>query len=103
MLAMCQDVVQPPLHSIVLISGSLCRHTKKVHAGITLNGHNLTSHAPSMIDECDTSREARLLFSMMQVSIQKPHDMSYGKGTAEFRVIDVLHLGWTNRQIVWNL
>ena len=81
---MRQDVVQLPLHSVVPISGSVCRHTKKVHAGIRLNGRNLTSHVRSMIDERETSRESLLLFPMMQVSIKIPHDMSYGKGTAKF-------------------
>ena len=81
-LAMCQDLV--PLHSVVPISGSVCRHTKKVHAGIRLDGCNLTSHVRAMIDERESSREARLLFEMMQVSIKIPHDMSYGKGTTKF-------------------
>ena len=65
------------------ITGSVCKHTKKAHAGIRLNRCNLTSRIRSMIDECETRRDALLLFPMIKASIKIPHDMSYLKGKAK--------------------
>ena len=39
--AMSHDVVQLILHSVDPISGTVCGHTKKVDAGIRLDGRNL--------------------------------------------------------------
>ena len=48
---MCQVIPQLILHFVDPLSGTVCRHTKKVHAGIRLDGRSLTRQVWSMIDE----------------------------------------------------
>ena len=99
---MCQDLVQLILHSVDPISGTVCGHTKKVHAGIRLDGRNLTRQVWSMIDDRESSREARRPLQVMEVSIKIPHDMLYRKGPAKLSVCHLLYLGRAKRQIIRN-
>ena len=104
--AMLQDVVQLLLHLVVPITGSVCRRTKKLHASIRvtirLHGQNLASHIREMIHEGERRREV-VPFAMLQMSIKIPHDMSYGKGTAELTFLDIFHLAWTKRGTIGDL
>ena len=56
-----------------------------------------------MIDERKSSREAKRLLQLMEVSIELPHDMLYRQGAAKFSVSNLLYLGRPERQIIWNL
>ena len=100
---MCQDVVQLILHSVDLIRGTACGHTKKVDAGIALDGRNVTRQVKAMIDQRESSREARRPLQVIEVSIEIPHDMCYPKGPAKVCVCHFLYLGRAKRQIIRNL
>ena len=81
---MCQHVVQLILHFVDPITCTVCRHTKKIHAGMRLRRSNLTRQVWSMIDARGTSREARRALQVMEVTNEIPHDMRYRKGAAKF-------------------
>ena len=100
---MCQDAIQLILHSVDLISGTVCGHTKMVHAGIRLNGRNLSRQVWSMIDDREISHEACRQLQVMEVSIKIPHDMRFWKGPATFCVLHLLYLGRAKRQIIGHL
>ena len=100
---MCQDVVERIRLSVDPISGTVCGHIKKVHAGIRLDGGNFTGQVWSMIDGRESSRESRPPLQLMEVSIEVPHDMRYRKGHAKFCVCHLLYLGRAKRQIIQNL
>ena len=100
---MCQDLVQLILHSVDPSSGTVCGHTKKVHAGIRVDGRNLTRQVLSMIDERESSCEARRQLRVIEVSIEIPHDMRYWQGPVNFCVLHLLYFGRAKRQIIQNM
>ena len=100
---MCQDVLELILHFVDPFSGTVCGHTKKVHAEMRLDGTNLARQVWSMINARESSREAGRPLQVMEVSIQIPHDMRYSKGAAKFCVLDLFYLGRAKRQIIRTL
>ena len=56
-----------------------------------------------MINERKSSREARRLLQVMEVTIQIPHDMRYRQGATKFSVCHLLYLSRPKRQIIRNL
>ena len=100
---LCQDVVQLILHFVDPISGTVGGHTKKVHARIRLDGHNLARQVWLMVHERESSCEARSLLQVMEVSIEKPHDMRYRQEAAKFCVFHLLYLSGAKRQIIRDL
>ena len=55
-----------------------------------------------MINEDKRRLEALIVFRVMEVSVEIPHNMRYRKGTAKFSVNHLLYLSRSKRQIIPN-